>query len=288
MAPLLRDPRIQDYDILAIQEPWRSTHKNTTHRFRGSGFDLAYMDHKDTRVCFFVNNRIARSDWNAHFPSPDLCTLSLKTRGGDIQVHNVYNPSPFSLRTRAVGTLETLRQQLQMPGQHIVIGDFNLHYPWWGGPSIPTQHDSADLLIEIVQEANMDLVLPEGTVTWRRRNGSASSTIDLVFVSLDLVDSVLICGAHEELDHQSDHLPIATEVNIEWEPSPPKERKMWKTMDSKKINEFLASQLPQLNNLPLNNTNELDNWIKAFFEVCQQAITKFVRTSTPSKYSKSG
>lgn len=288
MAPLLRDPRIRDYDILAIQEPWRSTHKNTTHRFRESGFDLAYMDHKDTRVCFFVNNRMARSDWNAHFPSPDLCTLSLKTRDGDIQVHNVYNPSPFSPRMRAVGTLETLRQQLQMPGQHIIVGDFNLHHPWWGGPSIPTQHDSADLLIEIVQEANMDLVLPEGTVTWRRKNGSASSTIDLVFVSLGLVDSVLTCGTHEELDHQSDHLPIATEVNIEWEPSPPQKRKMWKTMDSKKINEFLASQLPQLNSLPLNNTDELDNWLKAFLEICQQAITKFVRTSTPSKYSKSG
>ena len=63
---------------------------------------------------------------------------------------------------------------------------------------------------------------------------------------------------------------------------------MWKTMDSKKINEFLASQLPQLNDRPMNNTNELDNWIKAFLEICQQAITKFVRTSTPSKYSKSG
>jgi hypothetical protein len=63
---------------------------------------------------------------------------------------------------------------------------------------------------------------------------------------------------------------------------------MWKTMNSKKINERLASQLPQLNNLPLNDANELDNWIKAFLGICQQAITKFVRTSTPSKYSKSG
>jgi hypothetical protein len=31
MATLLRDPRIQEYDILAIQEPWRNPFISTTH-----------------------------------------------------------------------------------------------------------------------------------------------------------------------------------------------------------------------------------------------------------------
>jgi hypothetical protein len=38
-------------------------------------------------------------------------------------------------------------------------------------------------------------------------------------VSQGLIDNVLTCRAREELDHQS-------EVNIEWEPSPPQRRKM--------------------------------------------------------------
>ena len=53
-------------------------------------------------------------------------------------------------------------------------------------------------------------------------------------------------------------------------------------MDSVEISDFLASQLPQLNDFPMNNADVLDSWIEAFVEICQQATTKFVRSSTPS------
>ena len=38
-------------------------------------------------------------------------------------------------------------------------------------------------------------------------------------------------------------------------------------MDSEKIDDFLASQPPQLNDLPTNNMDELDSWREAFLEI---------------------
>lgn len=38
MATLLHDPSIQEYDILALQEPWRNPYISTTHNPISSSF----------------------------------------------------------------------------------------------------------------------------------------------------------------------------------------------------------------------------------------------------------
>ena len=86
-----------------------------------------------------------------------------------------------------------LQTALETQGEHIVIGDFNLHHPYWSGPSRPTQHAAADQLLDIVAAADLDLTLPAGTVTWEARR--SSSTIDLVFMSASLVPMVEHCKA---------------------------------------------------------------------------------------------
>lgn len=66
MATLLRDPRIDSYDILAIQEPWRNPFSETTHHPAKNQFHLCYPDSGEpdpARVCFFVNKRIDQSKW---------------------------------------------------------------------------------------------------------------------------------------------------------------------------------------------------------------------------------
>ncbi|ROT39081.1 hypothetical protein SODALDRAFT_332514 [Sodiomyces alkalinus F11] len=42
MATLLRDPRIDNYDILAIQEPWKNPFNDTTHHPVKDRFHLCY------------------------------------------------------------------------------------------------------------------------------------------------------------------------------------------------------------------------------------------------------
>jgi hypothetical protein len=54
-----------------------------------------------------------------------------------------------------------LVEQTDRTGEQIILGDLNLHHPWWGGPGIPTQHDASDIIIELIQERRMELLVPE-------------------------------------------------------------------------------------------------------------------------------
>jgi hypothetical protein len=42
MATLLRDPKIQEYDILALQKPWRNPFISTTHNPISQSFHLCF------------------------------------------------------------------------------------------------------------------------------------------------------------------------------------------------------------------------------------------------------
>lgn len=66
MATLLRDPKIQEYDILALQEPRRNPFITTTHNPISHPFHLCLpKDSKEApaRVCFFINKRIHSNKW---------------------------------------------------------------------------------------------------------------------------------------------------------------------------------------------------------------------------------
>jgi hypothetical protein len=67
MAPLLRDPKITGYTVIAIQEPWLNPYQNTTH-YPGEAarlFKLAWPkltgDHRP-RVCTYVRRNISEAD----------------------------------------------------------------------------------------------------------------------------------------------------------------------------------------------------------------------------------
>jgi hypothetical protein len=42
MAPLLADPRISEFSVLAVQEPWQNPRVLTTHNPSNSSFHLFY------------------------------------------------------------------------------------------------------------------------------------------------------------------------------------------------------------------------------------------------------
>ncbi|KAJ6019800.1 hypothetical protein N7499_003100 [Penicillium canescens] len=64
----------------------------------------------------------------------------------------------------------------------IILGDFNIHHPAWGGDDA-VQDAKADALIELTNSADLDLCLAPGTIT--RDESSHQTAIDLVFGSHD-------------------------------------------------------------------------------------------------------
>jgi hypothetical protein len=92
MATLLRDPKIQEYDILALQEPWRNPFLPTTHNPISHSFHLCFPQgsrEAPARVCFFVNKRIDPNKWTFTDHTRDLGTLTISSHYADAEEANL-------------------------------------------------------------------------------------------------------------------------------------------------------------------------------------------------------
>ena len=286
MIPLLADSNTQDYDVIAIQEPWRSTHAPTTLSSHQSGFHLLYRPGGDTRVCFYVNEKIDPESWEVEFPTADLCTLKLNVSTDGVtrtlHIHNVYNPSPSSYSsTDSPSTLPAVRQQLAADAQHVLLGDFNLHHPFWNGVTRPTQHAAADQLLDIVEEFDLSLTLPKGTVTWEARN--SFSTIDLVFMSEFLTERLEHCMSRPEMNQSSDHIPISTRILLGSEQLTQVKRRAWKLLNMEKLREAESNAPPVTHP---RSAEEIDQYAQTIQEYLQKIIAASVPWARPSEYAK--
>ena len=101
---------------------------------------------------------------------------------------------------------------LQAPGQHLIVSDFNLHHPVWGGLRVLQAHAAVDILLEGMLEHKLELLLPLGTITCEKKN--KRSTLDLVLGTEDLASRVIACQVTDAFSG-SDHLPIETTIQLE-------------------------------------------------------------------------
>ena len=290
MGPLLADDRALEYDIIALQEPWKNPFQGTTYHPVRDRFDLLYMEDRRPRVCFFVNKRLS-GQWIHTHHAPDYSTLELKIRDCDprgyrtVHIHNIYNPSPT--RDCPQGTLPTLRGVLsrEMDGEHIVLGDFNLHHPLWGGIEQRPPHREADYLLSVVEEHQLNLILPPGTRT--RQEQGHNTTIDLVFATQWLADRIISCGlADEQLDHDSDHLPISTIIQVSTAERQSPSKRRWDLMDKDALRRKIEEQLPTPR-VP-TTMGEIDQLVEEVADTLTGAIEQTVPTSRPSPRSIPG
>jgi hypothetical protein len=101
---------------------------------------------------------------------------------------------------------------LQALGQHLIVGDFNLHHPLWGGPNVTQAHDAADLLLSGMVENQLELLLLLGTIT--REKNKERSTLDLVLATEKIATKVAPCQVINTFSGL-DHLPIETTIQLE-------------------------------------------------------------------------
>lgn len=103
---MLRDPQTWEYDILAIQEPWRNPFSDSTHHPCRNRFHLAYPTSQDpelgpARACFFVNARLNRAQWTFKQHSKDLVTPDLRYIENHVRkrlhIHKIYREAGIKI-----------------------------------------------------------------------------------------------------------------------------------------------------------------------------------------------
>jgi endonuclease/exonuclease/phosphatase family metal-dependent hydrolase len=115
----------QGWDVLVLQEVWPDMERQ--HR---GNYHLASPYIQGDHTCIYVKKDIKVASWHARRHDSDRVTLSLMTRdSGMIHIHNIYN----HLGSLA---LDKFLELLKPAGEHLLLGDFNLHHRSWGGARV--------------------------------------------------------------------------------------------------------------------------------------------------------
>ena len=164
MISLFETDDILDYDVIAVQEPWKNPFQNTINSRLNQYFDTYYMNSDKTRVCFFVNKRIALVSITVTYHSTDLNILSLRlTDERIVHIHNLYNLCKRSGEDSVLSLLYRVLNE-NKEEEHIVLGDFNLHHPKWGGDHVIADADAYELVVKM-KAYRLKRTLSKGIIT---------------------------------------------------------------------------------------------------------------------------
>jgi ribonuclease HI len=287
LASLFQDRWISDFDILAIQEPWRNPHVATSYHPLKGHFQLAYLDDKDTRVCFYINKRIDASTWNVSFITKDVVVLEIThpVLHHKLSIINVYNELGTSTLTDLRQTMNSLTSDHEV----IVLGDFNLHHPLWSTVHRYANQGSAATqpLLAIIEDFQLRLLTVPGTTTHRWKNGE--TTIDLTFGSEDVASRTVYCRVDTSRDCDSDHLPIATAITWDWQAAIPVRKRVWTKTNLARLRQTVKDQLPpNLTVSQLGNSQSIDEHVNSIINALQNGIDASTPWSNPSPRSIPG
>ena len=256
MIPLFQNDNILDIDIVALQEPWRNTRDQTTYHPRKDSFHLLYPESDKARVCFFINKKIDQSTWTYTTDGPDVISLHLNLPDRYIHIHNLYNPVNAEETSTSIPILK--RRLAAHPNEeHIVLGDFNLHHEAWGGLGVSkTLIEKSEELLIVTQRWEMEQMVPVGTATYKESTGQ--STIDLVFATPLLTESLITCGIAGDFDHDSDHQPILSKWTMRTVDNPLSSQLLLSKIDIPALKKTLAEELAKDPSCTSTTPNELD------------------------------
>jgi Endonuclease-reverse transcriptase len=184
--------------------------------------------------------------------------------------------------------LYKLRQQLVENGEHIILGDFNLHHPLWNHPTYkPHHHYLAEELLDIVTSIGATLKTPQGLATRDCQRGihHERTTIDLLFSTLKGITPPSIA---REIEQSSDHLPIETSFQIENPAILAQDRakRLWKNLDIEVFLSVFDLEASILENLSLDSRESIDYYITLLVKAIEKAIDLAVPLKKGSPYDK--
>ena len=273
----------RDYPIMALQEPWYNRHTSSTYAPRP--YHLLYQPAASSRVCFLVSKTLSLDSWTVRHLSPYIAQLSLQTDLGPIHITNVYNPK---VQRPRIAEPDILTDALALPGHHILLGDFNLHHPRWGGVHVHAEQAASDLLT-LTATAQLDLATPQGAITWKR--GSRRTTIDLTFLSPALMGRLTRCEPSERMALGKDHIPICVHLDTATLSQSTTVRYNLRTLSQTRIQDAIRQDFssrvePFAYCPPTADPDTIDRYMYGIQDVLLQTLDAHVPKSRGSQYAK--
>jgi hypothetical protein len=189
----------EDWDIIAIQEPWLDQFKNA----RGSSYwRILYPtthlldDAPRTRSILMINTNISTDSYvQLDIPNADIAAVQFNGDHGTISLFNIYNDCTHNDNLSALS--HYLLANPPSPLDNMLwLGDFNRHHPLW--ESVDNHHlnsseDDLQLLLDLVRDHDVAMALPSGIPTYESAIHSWTRP-DNVWLSHQALNLLISCN----------------------------------------------------------------------------------------------
>ena len=222
---LLNEELSSKYDIILIQEPYTTAFNGirTPFNFRPVYPINRFQDDAQIRAVTWVNTKLDTKGWvTLDIPDTnDITAIQLKGPYGKLAIFNIYNDCTHARNETVLNTYVRRHANtlLRTENHHMIwAGDFNRHHPLWDRDEdihLFTRQatDSAEELIRILAEYEMQMALPKGIPTLQHMRSKKYSRPDNVFSTPALQDFIIRCEVDPSIRPTStDHFPIHTNI----------------------------------------------------------------------------
>jgi hypothetical protein len=142
---------------------------------------------------------------------------------------------------------------------------------------------ASQLLLSLQEQHHLSLLLHPGSITFKRHGGE--STIDLVFSSSDLINTLTAYGLREDVDHGLDHYRIETSFLFSPHISPNVLKSLWREADKAALS-LKARELDLLTR-SYKNCEDIDAGVDRLVRGIKEAAAQHIHLSKSVAFSLS-
>ena len=262
-----------EYDVIAIQEPAKSTGTGRLYCPANGKYHLIYGG--NGQAALYIHKRHGIAGWS-QATGTNWCSVTFKAGPEPLTIWSIYSPCEGP---DWQSPLETLPER-PPEGRHLLVGDMNLHHPLWDREGRTSPH--AEVLLSLVHRWNLVLATPWGEPT-RRRNTEyredRDGTIDLAWYTESL--QVRYEGGLNYAG--SDHTAQLVRIKSRQYQQPPSAPPGWSW--TKMDKDLVTAEAKTLKiSLPLSSPEALDS---AADQLIQQ-LQRIADVSTPQRKTSYG
>ena len=215
---ILNTANPNDWDVIALQEPWFDSYGNS----RGTQYwrvvyPANFYDEGRPRIrsILLINTNLS-TDCYSILPikHSDITAVRFKGDNGFLSIFNIYNKITNNNTLQCLDQYTDLNSQFIRPSisdSVIWLGDFNRHHPIWEDEANERLYEAEDYispLINLLYKNDMLLALPKGIPTFQTSAGNWTRP-DNVWRSNTPDDPIIRCEVVPAIRPPlADHLPV--------------------------------------------------------------------------------
>jgi hypothetical protein len=275
----------QQHTFILIQEP--GINKKIGRAYCPRGYRLIHAANLNTRVAILISNTVPVEQYGIVNINNDIQVMRACIAGKKLAIINVYNPrvnhgQDFYYHQTILEALQRVKREEY---DTLLLGDFNAHHPQWGGSQAAEEQVGTELL-ECTQQEGLELLLPEGSITWKR--GNSSSTIDLVFGDAQVAYHLLKCRTRKDWAALEDHHPIQIELSYQYHIAPPPDRWSIASINPERLSQALEELIAHTPLRALHSIADIDREVVYLQETVTKALKATAKRVGHSRYDRPG